>query len=318
MRKIKLDKSFKGVNVIVYHKDCMDGVSSAYLMAELFKKINQPYELFAMQYYENTDGLYRKNILYKDYDINVWFVDFSLSYMELYKMALEVNSINIIDHHEKAESIINNAVKETENISYNYDNFESGATLTYKFVESIIPTIKDEIDFNLIKYIKDRDLWEWKLKDSKEISEFLNYHVKPNDVESFGYYINELKQNKKNSILIGSFIKGTKDRQIAGKIKKTYIITINNVKFRCLNVTENISEVGNELCKLYKMPAAMFFITPKQDVVFSLRSTNDLPDVGNIAIQNGGGGHRNSCGFQTTLQGLFDILNTVEPEQEII
>jgi oligoribonuclease NrnB/cAMP/cGMP phosphodiesterase (DHH superfamily) len=74
-----------------------------------------------------------------------------------------------------------------------------------------------------------------------------------------------------------------------------------------LNATENISEIGNAICLKYNVPAMMYFILETGEVIFSLRSTDDLHDVSKIAKAYSGGGHRNACGFKGDLNllGMF-------------
>ena len=86
-------------------------------------------------------------------------------------------------------------------------------------------------------------------------------------------------------------------------------LTLCDIEFKAINVTENISELGNEICIEYNKPALMYFITQDMKVICSLRSINELSDVSKVATTFGGGGHRNASGFTVNLQTFIqDIL----------
>ena len=158
----------------------------------------------------------------------------------------------------------------------------------------------------VIKYIKDRDLWNWKLPYSREISEALAFLIKPNDINSFRdnafIGITALKE-------IGSTLLKKKNQQVQSKLSKVRDLTLCDIEFKIINVTENISELGNEICIEYNKPALMYFITQDMKVICSLRSINELSDVSKVATIFGGGGHRNASGFTVNLQTFMqDIL----------
>jgi oligoribonuclease NrnB/cAMP/cGMP phosphodiesterase (DHH superfamily) len=161
--------------------------------------------------------------------------------------------------------------------------------------------------FTISDYIQDRDLWNWKLDNSKEISEYFKFMVKPNDLESFKKMI--LNFNIDNARNIGETLNQARDRAVQAKVKNYREINIAGTNLVCINLTENISEVGNELCKLTGKPAMMYFIKEDLQVILSFRSLDELPDVSLLAKYFGGGGHRNACGATIDMIKLINILN---------
>ena len=276
---------------IIYHKDCMDGVSSAYIADNILKKDNTV-TLVPLQY-SREDELFQLSLTKQDI---CYFVDFSLKRDKMLELAELVDRIVVIDHHKTAEAEL---IDLPENIEVNFNMNESGATLTWLyFYDEPIPEI--------FEYIKDRDLWNWKLPYSREISEALAFLIKPNDINSFRdnafMGITALKE-------IGSTLLKKKNQQVQSKLSKVRDLTLCDIEFKIINVTENISELGNEICIEYNKPALMYFITQDMKVICSLRSINELSDVSKVATIFGGGGHRNASGFTVNLQTFMqDIL----------
>lgn len=276
---------------IIYHKDCMDGISSAYIARNSLERNNAVVPI-PLQY-SREDELFKLNLTKQDI---CYFVDFSLKRDKMLELAELVDRVIVIDHHKTAEAELVNL---PENVEVNFNMSESGATLTWLyFYDEPIPEI--------FEYIKDRDLWNWKLPDSREISEALAFLIKPNDINSFRdnafIGITALKE-------IGSTLLKKKNQQVQSKLSKVQDLTLCDIEFKAINVTENISELGNEICIEYTKPALMYFITHDMKVICSLRSTNELSDVSKVATIFGGGGHRNASGFTINLQTFMqDIL----------
>lgn len=270
---------------IIYHKDCMDGVSSAAIANEALTSQYITPILLPLQY-SKEDELFQLNLTKYD---TCYFVDFSLKRDKMIQLSKLVERIIVIDHHKTAQAELINL---PENVEVTFDMNESGATLTYEYFYSLVM-------HPIFRYIRDRDLWEWKLPDSREINEALAFLVKPNDVESFMEHafkdLNTLKE-------IGSTLLKKKNQQVQSKLSKVADLTLCSIEFKIINVTENISELGNEICIEYNKPALMYFITQDMQVICSLRSTDNLPDVSTVATTFGGGGHRNACGFTMGLQ----------------
>lgn len=276
---------------IIYHKDCMDGVSSASI-AENALSPESLVILIPLQY-SKEDELFQANLTKQDI---CYFVDFSLKRDKMIQLAELVHRVIIIDHHKTAQVEL---VDLPDNVEVNFDMNESGATLTWLyFYDEPIPEI--------FEYIKDRDLWNWKLPDSREISEALAFLIKPNDINSFrdNAFIGTIALKE-----IGSTLLKKKNQQVQSKLSKVRDLTLCDIEFKAINVTENISELGNEICIEYNKPALMYFITQDMKVICSLRSINELPDVSKVATIFGGGGHRNASGFTVSLQTFIqDII----------
>ena len=269
----------------------MDGISSAYIARNSLERNNVVVPI-PLQY-SREDELFKEHLTKQDV---CYFVDFSFKIDKMIQLAELVDRIVVIDHHKTAEAELVNL---PDNVEVNFNMSESGATLTWLYFH-------DEPIPEIFEYIKDRDLWNWKLPYSREISEALAFLVKPNDINSFRdnafIGITALKE-------IGSTLLKKKNQQVQSKLSKVQDLTLCDIEFKAINVTENISELGNEICIEYNKPALMYFITQDMKVICSLRSINELSDVSKVATIFGGGGHRNASGFTVSLQTfLQDIL----------
>lgn len=270
---------------IIYHKDCMDGVSSASIAEDALSP-ESLVTLIPLQY-SKEDELFQVNLTKQDI---CYFVDFSLKRDKMLQLADLVDRVIVIDHHKTAQAEL---VDLPDNVEVNFNMTESGATLTWQYFHTAPTPL-------IFEYIKDRDLWLWKLPNSKEFNEALAFLVTPNDAISFKQVL--LKSEFSELVELGKILIEKQSRQVQSKLDKVTDLTLCNIDLKVINVTENISELGNAICNEYHVPALMYFITQDMKVVCSLRSTNDLPDVSTVAVTFGGGGHRNACGFTMDLQ----------------
>lgn len=277
---------------IIYHKDCMDGVSSASI-AENALSQESLVTLIPLQY-SKEDELFQLALTKQDI---CYFVDFSIKRDKMIQLSELVERIIVIDHHKTAQIEL---VDLPDNVEVNFDMNESGATLTWQYF-STAPTPL------ILEYIKDRDLWLRNLPNSKEFNEALAFLVTPNDTLSFKQVL--LKSEFSELVELGKILIEKQSRQVQSKLTKVADLSLNNIDFKVINVTENISELGNAICIEYNKPALMYFITQDMKVVCSLRSADGLPDVSTVAVTFGGGGHRNACGFTLDLPTfLHDVL----------
>jgi len=310
--------------LVIYHKNCMDGLGSAAAYKLLFKNGTEHEVIFkAVQHGTPEKEEFLKNLSEDERDCNeLVFLDFSLDKKQIIEASKVFEKIMIIDHHKTSqEDLSDQEVLDIENLELIFDMSKSGALLTWEYVNKITP-IDEDIPFIFVQYIQDRDLWQWKLKDSKEFSEGLRMEI---DRRKKKIELNILNQEEReiqafldvcfypleDIIGTGKILIEKTDMMVDAKTneKKLFPVWFGDIEVLMLNATENISEIGNAICLKYNKPACMYFITETGRVVFSLRSTDDLPDASKIAKAYGGGGHRNACGFSGDLLLLNDLLN---------
>lgn len=287
-------------DTIVYHNPCNDGVASLWI-ANYYKEINEKIPCIA--------GL---NPDFNPTNKNILFCDICPKFEYLYEISKIAKNIVILDHHkttidqyEKYKDACPN------NLHVILDISKSGCqiTWTYFFEKSKSPWFID--------YIGDRDLWMWKLPNSKEINHYFIHHDMfnhkyLNNISKLLKYTNENINEivKEGELLLKIRQKELDDSvdmavqcsmQINNKIYNIWLgtTTFNN-RSDLGNLLANKLLKNNELPVLPVLPdfSAIWSYEPTvNEWNISLRGNDNSPDLSNIAYNFGGGGHAKSAGF---------------------
>jgi oligoribonuclease NrnB/cAMP/cGMP phosphodiesterase (DHH superfamily) len=284
--------------IILYHKHCMDGLASAYVASKHISKSSK-WVAIPVSYDDDLDKLLK--VAGTDGSDKLLFVDFCPSVEWLQSSEASSLDITIIDHHEAAMSAVEKA-DNLSNVTTHFDKSECGATLTHKVLSPDEPLPQG------LDYIKDRDLWQWKLKNSKEVSEALRLLVKPNDLQSFTEVI---ESDLDKLTYIGQLLLVSTTKRVNARMDDAKLVLINNTEVICLNSSVDQSELGNMLSDLYQKPSATYQINKDNKVWWSFRSLDLLEPVDTVAQSLGGNGHRNASGATTDIPTLLSILGSV-------
>ncbi len=257
-------------NLIIYHANCPDGFGSAYIA----KKALPSSILF--------EGIYKKPApleLAKDKD--VYILDFSYPRNQLQELKNVARSLVVLDHHKTAQADL---------IGFPgciFDMNQSGIGLTWRhFFPSEEPPW-------LVQYVEDRDLWRNKLPYSTEISHVIR--MTRHTIEDWdNLYNRTIDDVIKQSLYIKDFIQYYIDTQV----KLSRKITLNGYSAIIVNTPyELCSDVLHEIIdKNLDIDIAMgWCLDNTKHIKVSLRSRPDV-DCSQIAINLGGGGHKNAAG----------------------
>ena len=283
--------------LVITHARCMDGTGSVLAIA---KSLHVEPEDLQVIYHQYGDTNIEETIELCEHR-NVIMCDFSFSLEQIEEINSLATLFVVIDHHKTAEAILGD-------LDYAlFDMSESGATLSW------LAFNPDAEPPRLLQYIKDRDIWEWKLQGSKEVSAGLEL-IDKRDINTFTQYLYDTS----DLLVSGDSILKYQNQMIE---KKTYpykekkparYITYKDMTVPFINTTTLISEIGNELSKTHPF-AIMFFITD-DSIVLSMRSNDDNPeavDVSEICAKFLGGGHvrASGCSFKFDEHpGILDQL----------
>lgn len=291
---------------IIYHSNCSDGIGSAWTGT----LVNNTCILIECVAGKNPDidieCFRNKSLLFCDISPLPEYVE------ELLKNG---SRVVVIDHHVTA---LNNIEKFKNDITIikSDDTSKSGCILTWDyFFTEPAPWF--------LHYISDRDTWNWKLINSKEINTalFEDGHITfegltnlYNSYTDLNHFINRGKviEEFRNKI-INKFMKTA----IPVKYKDYYVWL-----YSCLS--DYKSDVGNQLLNKEMVSVSNIrennLIKPDFTVAYhynitsneywlSLRSNDFGPDVCKIAkeISNTGGGHRNASGVTID----YDVFNKI-------
>jgi oligoribonuclease NrnB/cAMP/cGMP phosphodiesterase (DHH superfamily) len=317
--------------VVLYHANCTDGLVSALcyyvLMKEQIKSgLKVDYTFIPIQY---NEALPADEILE---GADIFVLDFSFSVKDTNYLVELGSTFTMLDHHQTA--VTNLFVDNTWDAT-NYftevneytgegvylahsktarmmiDKRKSGAMLAFESVDS---RIQDFAHWDLLRYIcehtQDRDLWKFKLKDTRAVYEYLQQLGK--DVESLYTFLFEADQHP--ALYLEKQVEKAQTRvdmrlELATSYaSKAKMVDFMEYKIPVVNVPSNFSsEVGNILAKDH--PFALMFVVASDKLICSLRSNGKTGEnVELIAKRFGGGGHQAASGFSIPVEFVSDLV----------
>jgi len=274
--------------VVIYHADCLDGLGAAW---SAFCKLGNQASYIAARYGDAMPDFGPGAIVY--------IVDFSYSPQVLVDASAKAGQIILIDHHITAMEQYDDFFKLQalpENISINFDMSRSGCILTWQhFFHDLKPP-------KILLHIEDRDLWRFKLDDTREITTALYEKMPINFAEIGELDLTELLavgriQLKQFSSMVQRLAKSAHNVSVAGQVG----LAVNSPSFFSSDLGHLLAEKSGTFGMTYQYDGR------KQQWLFSLRSVGDY-DVGRLALGFGGGGHKNAAGFALD-NNPFLILN---------
>lgn len=277
---------------VLYHSNCPDGFGAAWaawMHFEEFRPADVSYQAvnYDQPLPEIPDGS------------DVFIVDFSYPREVLTALA-ERCHICVIDHHATAKDAL-------ADLPFAFfDMSKSGAVLTWEhfFPSRDVPEI--------LLYLQDRDLWQWKLPASKEINAALwrgthrDFHV----WKSIAHLWDKGVTNAKERLIqAGEAIAFSDALSVETLCRHPATLRILCYTVPAVNTPVLQSEVGHRLLQMHpKAPFAVTWMTRSDGLLlFSLRArSEDDFSVAQIAKEFGGGGHKAAAGFQRA--ELFEII----------
>lgn len=302
--------------LVIYHGNCADGFSAAWCFYHFGQQAEQSYDFHAGVYNDAPPDVTGRI---------VYLVDFSYKRAVVEEMLKTAKVIYFIDHHKSAiEDLIMN--KELPSLVHEYPNFvaytdleRSGAMLAWDFLYNTIwdTGASDTIGIGLItenlagtadyihpplllEHIQDRDLWKFKLPNTREINAAVfsyDYTFENWDMLMLGSLTDRL-----NLTIAGSAIERKHHKDITELINVTrrflpildYIVPVASLPY---TMSSDACHVMAQAHADGKEFAACYWDTADHRI-FSLRSCSDGVDVSVVAARFGGGGHRNAAGFR--------------------
>lgn len=262
----------------LYHGNCQDGFSAAYAV---WKRFGDSVAYVAAFHGRPPPDVTGHHVL---------IVDFSYKRPVIEDMARQAASIVILDHHKSAEADLAPLLADAT-VSGVFDMNRSGAVIAWEYYH-------DNAAPQLLAHVQDRDLWQFQLAETREISSCLFSHE-----YSFAQWDRMVSAcddplTRAQLVREGAAIerKSAKDiRELLPTVTRR--MTIGGVVVPVANLPYQFaSDAGNQLAQ--NEPFAACYYDSADGRVFSLRSTDQGLDVSAIAMQYGGGGHRNAAGFK--------------------
>lgn len=301
--------------IIFFHSNCMDGFGALWAFQPNKEDLLIPSiagQPFAIPNFE--EGFY--SIICLDISPPVEQLEKLLEYKNIL-------DITIIDHHK-----VNLSKYTNDKIRLVWDDKKSGAVLSWedRKYNSDIPTA--------LLYIQDRDLWSWKLKDSKSINQAMYNRLRIPTPKTTSKQIRD--ELEKFDLLV-KFVDESNGLQTLAhegneSLKKTdtivnflteqaekAVLDIENVRYKVFLFTtrQYRSEVGSALMKRQwsstELPDFSVGYTinfPTKEVWLSLRSVEGKTDVSDVfkKLDPKSGGHRNAAGATISLNEFVSLI----------
>ena len=307
-------------HVIFAHSHCTDGLCAASIMKRAINIClnTENVVVVFVRYGEEKKALEAEEI---NSETDVYVVDFSFSREDTLDIAKKCANLVILDHHITALEKLEGIEKESNNIEFFFDNNMSGATLVNGFVTKRFLDFgkSQEVVSYVAALVEDRDLWNFKLKDTKAFGEFVFSQIEPNDIDAFSEILFDSDMKKIESYVnLGNILDKNKKKQVNQRLETManpaileipYPETSEQVKIIFVNETQPdlVSELGNVICKKFQKPVCLYKILSNGMVSLSFRSMDNLIDMSKVAVALGGGGHRNACGAEISFEDFRQL-----------
>lgn len=292
-------------DVCFYHFPCDDGFASAWIVRDKWPDC----VLVGTNYGEAMPSditIAGKNVL---------IADFSFKPDVLDGMAEEAKSIVILDHHKSAAEDLANIdsfsgdhihvggmfAMRTEAAATHvlawFDMEQSGAMLTWRFAHGLHSPAPQ-----LIRHVEDRDLWRFRLPDTRAFILWLRSF--PHDFGVWDRLAEETDYDYGSVMREALSIERFYNNRITEMADGAVIVRFSRWEGVPVVHAPGIfaSDVGHELLKRNPdAPFAVIVSVAHGRKAFSLRSEDGRQDVSEVARIFGGGGHRNSAGFSGSI-----------------
>ena len=283
--------------LVVYHAGCLDGDASAWCF---HNKDKTGYEFLPGKYQDGRfdqqvyNGIFSKRTVY--------LVDFSYP-VELMKRLLAVaDQVVVLDHHKTALDMLE-AFKDVVNLDISHCTTEkSGCGICWEYLNpgSQLPVH--------LAYVQDRDLWQFNFNATDPFCEAMG-NIPGRDYTIFDLF--KTKEDYKPIIDMGISLITARQSRINSCVHRATQADADGCdgQIWVVNSTADISELGNELCKIPfsnsgELPKyALIWYVDREVVKYCLRSVGDF-DVSIIAKRYGGGGHKNAAGYSIKTENI--------------
>lgn len=287
--------------LVLFHGNCTDGFASAWVA----RRAMPDAELIPVQYGQPPPDVRGRD---------VYIIDFSYKRPVMRQILSDAHKAVVLDHHVTAEAELADIVDEfvmrpdlianrpgSELPVVHFDMAKCGARLAWEYFNP------DEKPPFLIELVEDRDLWKFELPESKALSAWLA--SMPKDFEEWDGIAERLtrpwfangewwyRSDVEELIECGEAILRYQDQLVSSICKAAREIEMDGHRILAVNTSVLFSEVAGKLAEDRPFGAAWFQRSDGR-IQWSLRSRDGGIDVSEVAKKRGGGGHRNSSGYE--------------------
>jgi oligoribonuclease NrnB/cAMP/cGMP phosphodiesterase (DHH superfamily) len=279
--------------LVIYHGNCADGFSAAWCF---WRKYRDGADYLAGVYQQDPPDVSGRD---------VYLVDFSYKRQVVEKMLAEAHSVTLIDHHKTAIEDLqplfmqDSWTGEPKQLAHFVDLNRSGATLAWDYL------FPNEPRPLLLGHIEDRDLWRFKLPNTREIqANIFSYEY---TFEQWARLMSADQADLLKMTVAGAAIERKHHKDIAelvGVCKRRmsiggHVVPVASLPYTLVSDAAHLMAQGEPF-------AACYWDTP-EGRVFGLRATEEGIDVSEVAKLYGGGGHAKAAGFKVPRDHLLAV-----------
>lgn len=230
----------------------------------------------------------------------VYILDFSFAPEIMQAIEARAAKLVMLDHHKSAAEKLTGFACRCGVV--HFDMSKSGARLAWEFFHSDKPVP------DLIRFIEDRDIWNWQYPESAAFLSALD--MEPQEfsrwVEIAAFTPEQLTQ----FMARGAAMDEKYRKLVADMVESAQPITFNGQQGLMANVPgvfhSLLGHMLSEKCGTF----ALMWSAGKSGIKAGLRSQRDFDCIA-LAESMGGGGHAQACGFRMGVERLPELLSGV-------
>jgi oligoribonuclease NrnB/cAMP/cGMP phosphodiesterase (DHH superfamily) len=261
----------------IYHANCADGLAAAWVVKDAHS--SDDVTLHEGVYGEPTPGI-------SSFD-RVYIVDFSYDETTMHGLAVVAKSLVWIDHHKSAQPLVG-SLSRLSNVDVLFSLEHSGCGLAWQYFHG------GNQPPRLIEVIEDRDLWQFNIEHTKEITAGLFSY--PHDMATYDLLMKNQNDELEHLRRDGVALVRNHNKQVDQFLKFKHVMYIGGFQVPVANVPYVFASDAGHVMALGCMFAATYWCDGEH-FNFSLRSDKCGTDVSQIAKLYGGGGHKHAAGF---------------------
>jgi oligoribonuclease NrnB/cAMP/cGMP phosphodiesterase (DHH superfamily) len=230
-------------------------------------------------------------------DALVAFVDIAPARDELEELAAVAQQVVILDHHVTARDRVGSDATltndlESEGHEVHFDLSHSGAVLAWQYFRPNDPLP------DLLRYVEDQDLWNWALPNSDAVNAAIASY--PREFEVWDRLASEPIEAL---VQQGEPILRANRMEVDRRLEHAKPVALGTRRIEAINASINRSQIGHRLAQREKYGEAwgLVYRVEGTEVFATIYSIGDL-DISKVALEYGGGGHKNASGFHVSLE----------------